>query len=146
MRNIAVAMLVTALGYGVAAAQPAEQTGMETKKEMKVEKKAKQHVCKGRIEAVDAVAGTITVKTTEGKNEGKKMVMPIGADTKLTRKGKPVLLSDIMVGEKVQIKYEGEMDNPTVKYVKVEMTHKQKEMIEDKAEKKAKQEKEEIDK
>jgi len=153
MKNMVIAFLATALGYGVAAAQPAVQMQMMNAEKTKAEKPAKIHICKGHVEAVDAVARTITVKTTEGKDEGMTMVMPVGVDAKITRRGRVILLSDVMVGEMAVIRYTGEMPAPVVKTVRVEMTHMLKEKMEEKAEKKEEQKeemkeekKEEIDK
>lgn len=122
------ALLAGGLGLGVAQAQemaPAKQP--EMKKEMKAEKKAvkkaKMNVCKGTVEAVDAAMGKLTVKDSKGM----VMEMPIAAETKIMKGGKPAALTDIMVGEKVHVMYEGTMENPMVKSVKIEKAPMKKE-------------------
>ena len=122
MKKVMIAMLLGGFGLGLAQAQdsaaPAAKT--ETKKEMKAgkkyEKKEKMNVCKGTVEAVDAAMGKLTVKDSKGMT----MVLPIAAETKIMKAGKPAMLADVMVGEKVHVTYEGTMENPMVKAVKVE--------------------------
>jgi len=121
MKNLAIALLFAALACGLAAAQPAPgQTGMDTKKAMKSEKKpvkkAKTTTWKGTVQAVDAAAMTLTVKD----HKGMTMTMPITAGTKILKAGKTAALSEITAGEMVQVTYEGEMASPAVKSVKVE--------------------------
>ena len=126
MKKIMIAMLVGGFGLGLAKAQQpmAAEQKPEMKKEMKKEmkegkkheKKEKMNMCKGTVEAVDAAMNRITVK--DGK--GMTMVMPIAAETKIIKAGKPATLADVMVGEKIHIMYEGTMENPMVKSVKIE--------------------------
>ncbi len=122
MKRIMIALLAGGFGLGLAHAQdsmaPAKKP--ETKKEMKAgkkhEKKEKVNVCKGTVEAVDAALGRITVKDKKGMS----MVMPIAAETRIMKAGKPAALADITVGETVHVIYEGSMGNPLVKSIKVE--------------------------
>lgn len=142
MKKIIIALLVGGFGLGLAHAQdtmaPEKKPEMkkEMKKEMKEEKKhgkkEKTNICKGTVEAVDAAMGKIMVKDAKGM----VMTMSIGAETKIMKGGKPAVLADIMLGEKVHVAYEGTMDNPMVKSVKVEKPpmKKEKEMRKGKTE------------
>lgn len=129
MKKIMIAMLVGGFGLGLAHAQqamaPAKQPEMkkEMKAEKKHEKKEKMNMCKGTVEAVDAAMNKITVKDSKGM----VMVMPIAVETRIMKAGKPAMLTDVMVGEKVHIMYEGTMENPMVKSVKIEKTQMKKE-------------------
>ena len=92
-------------------------------------KKAKMNVCKGKVEAVDAAANTITVK----EHKGMSMVLPITAETKIMKGEKAAAITDIMVGDMVHIRYEGEMAAPIVKMVKIEKPSMKKDKMEKKA-------------
>ena len=139
MKKIMIAMLVGGFSLGLANAQQpmAAEQKPEMKKEMKGEKKhekkEKMNMCKGTVEAVDAAMNRITVKDSKGMT----MVLPIAAETKIMKAGKPAMLTDVMVGEKVHVMYEGTMENPMVKSVKVEKAPMMKEKNEMKKKEKA---------
>ncbi|MCG3149064.1 MAG: hypothetical protein PCFJNLEI_02522 [Verrucomicrobiae bacterium] len=67
--------------------------------EKKAEKK-KTDMVRGEIEAVDAKAGTVTIK---GKKESKTFV--VNADTDLAGLGKDIKFADLKVGDKVNVHF-----------------------------------------
>jgi len=76
----------------------------------------------GTVEAVDAAAGKISVKTKKG--EVKELA--VAADAKIKRGGKVATLAEVMVGDKVS-KAAGEEVNgvPTVKKLEVKAAKKE---------------------
>lgn len=125
MKKTMIALLAVGFGFALAnAQQPVPEQKPEMKKEMKKEtkgekkheKKEKMNVCKGTVEAVDAAMNKITVKDSKGMT----MVLPLAAGTRIMKAGKPATLADVTAGEKVHVTYEGTMENPVVRSVKVE--------------------------
>ena len=121
MKNVLIALAVAVAACGLAAAQqpmggmemPAKKGTM--KQEKKEMKKSKMTNWKGTVQAVDAAAGKITVTDKEGMT----MVMPVTAETKIMKDGKPAVIADLMAGQMVHIMYEGDMNMPMVKKIKV---------------------------
>ncbi|MCL5966289.1 MAG: hypothetical protein M1550_03605 [Deltaproteobacteria bacterium] len=102
-----------------APAKPAAEKKAEPKAEKKVAKKAKPKFVTGTIEALDAAAGTLTVK-------GKKESISLKA-------GEKVKLEGFKVGEKVTVKYSDGTALSVLKPKAKKAAHK----AEKKAEKKA---------
>lgn len=130
MKKIAIALLLGGFCAGIAAAQqpqqaPAQPPAKEMKKEGKPEAK-KEHIkmFKGVVEAVDAAAGRLTIKD----HKGKKTDFTVAPEVAITKAGKQAALTDIAVGDKVHIAYEGEMNAPLLKSIKVEKPEARKEM------------------
>jgi hypothetical protein len=127
MKNTLIALAVAVAACGLAAAQP-PQGGMEAPKmeqakpgkmdkmDKKEMKKIKLNKWKGTVKAVDAAAGKITVTDKKGMT----MTMPVTAETKIMKNGKPIAFADLKAGEKVRIMYEGDMKMPMVRKIKVE--------------------------
>lgn len=132
MKNILIAMGVAVAACGLAAAQqpmggmetpPKEEMMKHDKKEMK---KIKMTEWKGTVQAVDAAAGKITVTDKKGMT----MVMPVTAETKIMRGGKMAALADLTAGETVHLWYEGDMNMPMVRKIKVKKAGMKKERME----------------
>ena len=62
-----------------------------------------QYEIHGTVEAVDTAASTLTVASEEG---GTSVVLNVDANTVITRNGAAVSLADLLVGDKVEAKYD----------------------------------------
>ncbi len=58
---------------------------------------------KGTVESVDTTAGTLTIASEEG---GNSVTLTVDATTVLERNGAPATLADMLVGDKVDAKYD----------------------------------------
>ena len=91
---MAVAFVFSVAGFAVAAekaAAPAAEKSATAAVKAPAAKKAKSHQFTGTVEAVDAAAGTFTVKGKKGNVELKA--------------GDKVKLGDVKVGDKVVVRY-----------------------------------------
>jgi hypothetical protein len=127
--------LVVAAGIAVAAEQaaaPADKAAPVKAEKVKKVKPVKVNV-KGMVEAVDAAAAKITVKTSKG--EVKELA--VAADAKIKRSGKVVTLAEVMVGDKVNTAKGEEVNGvPTVNKLDVKAPKAPKAAKAEKAEKK----------
>jgi len=128
MRKIIIGAMSLALVAGVAlaaepTAAPAAAPAAKAASCPKGKKAPKTTTCKGAIEAIDAAAGTLSVKNEKGE----VMAFKVVADSKVTVNGKKAALADLAVGQDVQVKYCGEGESMAVKSVAVKIKKAKKE-------------------
>lgn len=103
---------------GAAAPQPQSQSAPAEKPS----KRASLSKYSGTVESVDAAANKVSVKNKKGEVKD----FTIGADAKLTRGGKAILLSDIAGGDTVTVSYDGSAGGAMAKSVMVAKAHQHK--------------------
>ena len=114
---VLVAGLAVAAEEAVKTAECSQAKKTDKASSPKGKKAEKSMTCKGAIEAVDATAGTLSVKN----DKGEVMAFKVTADSKVTINGKKAALADITAGQDVQVKYCGEGESMAVKSVAVKV-------------------------
>jgi hypothetical protein len=92
--SIVLALLTAAMVFAGSATQAAESAKDKSVQPPKSEGKPKQMPFRGKVNAVDKTAKTVTL---EGKE--KNRTFQITSETKITKDGKPAVMDDVLVGQ-----------------------------------------------
>ena len=93
-KSIVLALLTAAMVFTGPATQAAEGAKDKPAEAPKSERKLKQMPFRGKVSAVDKTAKSVTL---EGKE--KSRTFQITSTTKITKDGKPAVISDVIVGQ-----------------------------------------------